>query len=126
MNAVEIISIPVTDQQRAKEFYLRLGLQVIAESPFDQGFWIQLGFPAGGATLTLVNWFDKMPAGSMQGLVVSTDNIEADIQELNSKGISIAKIDHTPWGKFATITDPDGNTISLHETNTTTDNETNL
>lgn len=116
MKSVEIISIPVSDQQRSKEFYLKVGLTVLAEATFGNGqSWIQLGFPDGGASVTLVDWFDKMPAGSMQALVISTDDIEKDIKELEQKGIQVGAIDKTPWGRFATIKDPDGNTLSLHE-----------
>jgi catechol 2,3-dioxygenase-like lactoylglutathione lyase family enzyme len=116
MKTVELISVPVTDQQKSKEFYLKLGLILIAEAPFgkDQS-WIQLGFKEGGPSLTLVTWFEKMPAGSMQALVISTDDIEKEIKELNAKGIATGTIDTTPWGKFSTIKDPDGNTLSLHQ-----------
>lgn len=43
MKTIELISVPVTDQQRAKDFYPTLGLQLIRETPFgkDQQ-WIQL------------------------------------------------------------------------------------
>jgi predicted enzyme related to lactoylglutathione lyase len=116
MKSATIISVPVTDQQRAKEFYLKLGLTLIVEAPMGKDqVWVQLGFPGGGATLTLVNWFEKMQAGSMHGLVISTDNIEKDIEELKAKGIEVRAIDNTPWGKFASIKDPDGNSLSLHQ-----------
>ncbi|MDF3076861.1 MAG: glyoxalase [Sphingobacteriaceae bacterium] len=115
MKSVEIISVPVTDQQRSKEFYLKLGLQLLAEADFGTQKWIQLGLPDGGASLTLVDWFDKMPAGSMQALVIATDDIDKDVAELTEKGIQVGAIDTTPWGRFATIKDPDGNTLSLHQ-----------
>jgi predicted enzyme related to lactoylglutathione lyase len=116
MKTIELVSVPVTDQQKSKEFYLQLGLKLITEAPMgDEQFWIQLGFKDGGPSITLVTWFEKMPAGSMQALVISTDDIEKDIIELNSKGIIVGTIDNTPWGKFATIKDPDGNTLSLHQ-----------
>jgi predicted enzyme related to lactoylglutathione lyase len=116
MKSIAIVSVPVKDQQKSKEFYLKLGLNMITEAPMGENqSWIQLGFKDGGPSITLVNWFEKMPAGSMQALVISTDDIEKDINELNAKGISVGKIDNTPWGKFATIKDPDGNTLSLHQ-----------
>jgi catechol 2,3-dioxygenase-like lactoylglutathione lyase family enzyme len=116
MKTVEIISVPVKDQQKSKDFYVRLGMKLLREEPFgkDQS-WVQLGFKDGGPTLTLVTWFEKMPAGSMQALVISTDDIEKDVKELKAKGIEAGKIDNTPWGKFSTIKDPDGNTLSLHQ-----------
>jgi len=116
MKAIEIISIPVTDQARAKAFYLQLGFELLAEAPFEGGNqWIQLGFPGSSVSITLVTWFDNMPAGCINGLVIKTDDIAQDIQELTAKGISVGKVDQTPWGRFAAVIDPDGNRLSLHQ-----------
>lgn len=116
MKTIEIISIPVTDQEKAKEFYQKLGFEIIAEAPFGPNQkWVQLGLPGEKATIALVTWFDKMQPGCMHGFVIQTDNITREIEELTKKGISIGEIDATPWGKFVSIKDPDGNVISLHE-----------
>jgi len=116
MRTIEIISIPVTDQARAKAFYQKLGFEVIVEAPFGGGSqWVQMGFPGQEASITLVNWFPKMPAGCIQGFVIKTNNVEDDIKELTAKGIEVGTIDNTPWGKFLSIKDPDGNGLSLHE-----------
>lgn len=116
MKAIEIISIPVTDQQRAKQFYQKLGFEVAVEAPYqgDQK-WIQMGFPGGGVFITLVTWFDNMPAGCIDGLVIKTGDIEKDSADLIAAGIEPGKIDNTPWGRFMAVTDPDGNRISLHQ-----------
>jgi predicted enzyme related to lactoylglutathione lyase len=116
MKSIEIISIPVTDQARAKEFYLQLGFKVIVEAPFEGGQkWVQLGFPGSAVSITLVTWFDNMPPGCINGLVIKTDDLDKEIEELAAKGINAGKVDQTPWGKFAAVTDPDGNRLSLHE-----------
>jgi catechol 2,3-dioxygenase-like lactoylglutathione lyase family enzyme len=115
MKTIELISVPVTDQQKSKEFYVKMGLELVRENSFNNQVWIQLKFPGGGPEITLVNWFEKMPAGSLQGIVLTSENIDDDIQRLSDNGITTGKIDQTPWGKFAAITDPDGNTWSLHQ-----------
>jgi catechol 2,3-dioxygenase-like lactoylglutathione lyase family enzyme len=116
MKSIELISVPVTDQQRSKEFYLKMGLTLVREMPFGNNqTWIQLKFPGGGPEITLVSWFEKMPAGSLQGIVLSSENIEQDIEVLIKRGVTTGKIDPTPWGKFVSVTDPDGNTWSLHQ-----------
>jgi predicted enzyme related to lactoylglutathione lyase len=117
MNLIEIISVPVTDQQKAKEFYIKIGFQLIIEADMGNGgTWIQLGFPGQATSLTLVNWFvNKMPAGSMQGLVLKTEDIQKEVDELKAKGIEVQDIDNTPWGKFASFNDPDGNGLTLHQ-----------
>ena len=56
-----------------------------------------------------------MPPGCQQGFVIKTDSLEQDIEELTAKGISVGKIDETPWGRFVNVKDPDGNTVSFHQ-----------
>jgi catechol 2,3-dioxygenase-like lactoylglutathione lyase family enzyme len=116
MKSIEIISIPVTDQQKSKEFYVKLGFQVIAEAPFGGGQqWIQLGFPGQDASITLVTWFPNMPAGCINGFVIKTESVEQEIKELTAKGITVGNVDDTPWGKFLSVKDPDGNALSFHQ-----------
>ena len=115
MKSIELISIPVTDQQAAKEFYLKFGFTLIVENPFQNGAnWIQLGLPGGGTSITLVNWFPQLKPGSIAGFVIKCDDLDKTITELTAKGITVGNADKTPWGRFATVKDPDGNAWSLH------------
>jgi len=118
MKTIEIISIPVTDQVRAKEFYLRMGFKLLTEAPFgkDQQ-WIELGLPGGGPSITLVTWFKEIPAGSVRGLVIETEDIHKEIKVMESNGIKVDPIEKMPWGQFASVQDPDGNRLSLHQEN---------
>lgn len=116
MLTIAAIAIPVTDPVRSKEFYLRLGFDLLAEAPMDNGKkWIQMGLPGCSTTITLVTWFSQMPAGSMQGLVLLTDDITSDLANYRSQGFHISSLSETPNGKFFTIKDPDGNGISIQQ-----------
>jgi len=107
MKSVEIIMIPVKDRQKAKEFYLKLGFEIIVEAPDAHGeTWIQMGIPGRETTISLA---------SFQGIICETDNIEKEIKKLKEKGIDVGKIDNTPWGRFAWLKDLDGNSLCLHE-----------
>ena len=107
MKSVEIIMLPVKDRQKAKAFYLNLGFQIVVEAPGAHGdTWIQMGLPNSNTTISLAGF---------HGIICETDNIEAEIKELNAKGIEVGKIDETPWGKFAWLKDLDGNSFCLHE-----------
>jgi catechol 2,3-dioxygenase-like lactoylglutathione lyase family enzyme len=107
MKSIKIIMLPVRDRQKAKEFYLKLGFKVLIEAPDPHGeTWIQMGLPDGSATISLAGF---------QGIICETDNIEKEIKELEVKGIEVGKIDTTPWGKFAWLKDPDGNSLCLHQ-----------
>ncbi|CAL1517790.1 VOC family protein [Chitinophaga sp. MM2321] len=107
MKSVEIIMLPVKDKQKAKEFYLKLGFQVIVEAPAAHGeTWIQMGLPGSNTTISFAGF---------QGVICETDNIEKEIENLKNKGIEVGKIDDTSWGKFAWLKDLDGNSFCLHQ-----------
>jgi catechol 2,3-dioxygenase-like lactoylglutathione lyase family enzyme len=107
MKAVEIIMIPVADQQKAKAFYLNLGFQLVAEAPMGNGeTWLQLGLPNGETTISLAKF---------QGIILETDNIAKETERLAASGVQVGKIDDTPWGKFMWLKDEDGNGLCLHQ-----------
>jgi catechol 2,3-dioxygenase-like lactoylglutathione lyase family enzyme len=115
--AVAIISVPVADQRRARDFYRdKLGFHVVTEHPGVMGpgrDWIQLAAPGGGSGITLVNWFDTMPAGSLRGLVIETGDIDTAHGRLRAAGVSIDDIKDEPWGRFAPFHDSEGNGLVL-------------
>ena len=116
MKAIEVISIPVRDQEKSKEFYQKLGFKVLMEVPFEKDKkWVQMGYEGGGASITLVTWFPNMPPGCVQGLVIKTDDVEKDTEELTARGVEVGEIDPTPWGKFISVKDPDGNVLSFRQ-----------
>src|SRR4051812_13965228 len=123
MKTIEVILIPVANQEKSKEFYLKLGFQVIVEAPMGNGqTWVQLGIPNQVTSISLVSWWPyeevAMPAGSLQGLIFETEDMEKEMQDLKMKGVEVGimgpkgfevgKVDNTPWGKFAYFKDPDG------------------
>jgi len=107
MKSLEIIMLPVKDRQKAKEFYLKLGFQVVVEAPDPHGeTWIQMGLPNDNATISLAGF---------QAIICETENMETEVKELKTKGIEVGKIDDTPWGKFAWLKDLDGNSLCLRQ-----------
>ena len=115
---IEVVSIPVADQERALAFYRdKLGFVLVNDTMMDEkSRWVQLGVsPEQTTTITLVTWFDKMPPGSQQGLVLATDDIAAAKAQLTDRGVTVGEIMDTPWGKFADFADPDGNGWTLRQ-----------
>jgi catechol 2,3-dioxygenase-like lactoylglutathione lyase family enzyme len=116
---INLVSLPVTDQDRARQFYLDvLGFDLVRENPMgpDQR-WIQVAPRGAQTSITLVTWFPAMPAGSVKGTVLETGDLDGDVAALTAKGVSIdGGIQQQPWGRFATFDDPDGNGIVLQET----------
>jgi len=107
----EILSVPVSDQQRAKDFYRDvLGFALIRQEPMGPGMsWIQLAPQGQSVTIALVTWFENMKPGGLQGVMVNTQDIDAEHALLQSRGLVIGEIKQEPWGRYAMFTDPDGN-----------------
>jgi predicted enzyme related to lactoylglutathione lyase len=107
----EILSVPVSDQQRAKAFYRDvLGFDLLREEPMGPGMsWIQLAPPGQSVTIALVSWFEQMKPGGLQGVMVNTEDIDAEYRSLRARGLQLTEIKQEPWGRYATFNDPDGN-----------------
>ena len=117
IHSFEILSVPVSDQERAKLFYRDvLGFALIREEPMGPGMrWIQLAPRGQSVTIALVTWFDTMKPGGLQGVMVNTDDIDAEHAALQSRGLHIGEIQQESWGRYAMFTDPDGNGWILRE-----------
>ncbi|PWR06016.1 hypothetical protein DKT68_24010 [Micromonospora acroterricola] len=118
---VQLLSVPVADQDRARDFYVDvLGFDLVWDNPMgpDGGRWVQVAPPGAATALTLVTWFPTMPPGSLKGLVLETDDLDADVARLRDRGVDFANggIQSAPWGRYATFDDPDGNGIVLQAT----------
>jgi catechol 2,3-dioxygenase-like lactoylglutathione lyase family enzyme len=140
---LEAITIPVSDVDRAKEFYGGLGWRLDADFRFDNGFRIVQFTPPGspcsvqfGAKVT------SAAPGSAQGLYLVVSDIESAQSQLADRGLAISEVfhpgepgaqfqsdgtsgrlhgpdpNHTSYGSFATFCDPDGNSWLLQEVTT--------
>jgi catechol 2,3-dioxygenase-like lactoylglutathione lyase family enzyme len=108
---IDIISVPVSNQAAAKAFYMDvLGFTLVNDSPMgpDQR-WVQLRPAGGGTSITLVTWYETMPAGSLQGVVLETDDIASTCARLAARGLKLSPVAKEAWGDFTTFSDPDGN-----------------
>jgi len=109
---LKVVSIPVSDQDRAKSFYVdKLGFEVRSDSPMGEGQrWVEVAPPGSFTSFTLVTWFPSLPAGSLQGLVIETEDVRATYAELKGRGVPFGQeVEEAFWGTFTTFSDPDGN-----------------
>jgi catechol 2,3-dioxygenase-like lactoylglutathione lyase family enzyme len=116
ISQVQVVSVPVSDQDRAKAFYVEiLGLALLTDQQFTPEMrWVMVS-PPGGAALTLVTWFPTMPSGSLKGLVLESADLDGDAAAFEAKGVVVSEVQDAPWGRFVTFDDPDGNGIVLQE-----------
>jgi catechol 2,3-dioxygenase-like lactoylglutathione lyase family enzyme len=116
---ISLISIPVSDQERAKAFYAEtLGFDVLADAEFGHGMrWIELA-PEGSqnTSISLVTWFDDYPPGAVRGNLIEVRDLDDARVELGRRGLTFdGDAEDTPQGRFLAFADPDGNRWSLHE-----------
>ncbi len=118
MPGVAVVSVPVTDQDRAAAFYTEhLGFTVIADMAMGPEMrWVQLAAGTAPTTLTLVTWFGTMTAGSIEGLVIDVADPDACRAGLAAVGVECSELADEPWGRYFTCRDPDGNGLVVART----------
>jgi catechol 2,3-dioxygenase-like lactoylglutathione lyase family enzyme len=115
---VMVVSVPVSDQERAKEFYVeKLDLELVREDDSVPGIhWLQVAPRGSSTSLTLVTWFESMPPGSLRGLVLACDDLDRTYDALVEAGVEVDReLADQPWEKEAVIRDPDGNRLVLQQ-----------
>ena len=142
---LEVVIIPVSDVDRAKEFYTQLGWRL--DGDFVAGDdWRGVQFTPPGSGCSVIFGKNVTPAapGSVKGLYLAVSNIDAARKDLLRRGIEVSEVfhgtnvhtgsdepylfgrlrvsgpdpAHTSYFSFASFHDPDGNTWMLQELTT--------
>jgi catechol 2,3-dioxygenase-like lactoylglutathione lyase family enzyme len=140
---LEAIVIPVSDVDRAKQFYEKLGWRLDADFPFDNGFRVvQFTPPGSGCSVQFGAKITSAAPGSARGLYLIVSDVEAARGELVARGVAVSEVfhagtpgaqfqpdgtggringpapDHDSYSSFATFSDPDGNGWLFQEVTT--------
>jgi catechol 2,3-dioxygenase-like lactoylglutathione lyase family enzyme len=113
-----IVSVPVSDQDRALAFYVDvLGLELLDDSPMGPTMrWLRVAPRLAQTSITLVTWFPSMVPGSLKGLLFNTDDLEGDIDRFRAAGVVVSEVREEAWWRYVTLDDPDGNGIIVRGT----------
>ncbi len=124
---LEVVTIPVTDVDRAKRFYSeQVGFVVDLDTRIgDEVRLVQLTPPGSACSIHLNTGLDMSP-GSVQGLQLVVLDIEAARAELVERGMEVSPVQHMDdgiwiegrgggWNSFVFFSDPDGNGWALQE-----------
>jgi predicted enzyme related to lactoylglutathione lyase len=138
----EAVVIPVSDVDRAKEFYSKLGWRLDADFRFDNGFRVvQFTPPGSGCSVQFGTKMTSAEPGSAQGFYLIVSDVETARKELVARGIKASVVfhagtpgaqfqidgsgrisgpapEHATYSSFATFSDPDGNGWLLQEIST--------
>ena len=140
---LEAVVIPVSDVDRAKEFYARVGWRLDADFRFDNGFRVVQFTPPGSAcSVQFGTDITSAVPGSAHGIYLIVSDIEAARAELVARGAAVSDVfhagtpgaqfqpdgargrvsgpapDHASYRSYATFSDPDGNSWVLQEVTT--------
>jgi catechol 2,3-dioxygenase-like lactoylglutathione lyase family enzyme len=115
---VRTIGVPVTDQDRALEFYGGvLGFETRMDSPFPGGRWIEVAAPGATTTIALTATQEGTPAGVDTGVRFTTGNATTDHAALSAAGVDVDDqvLLFPGVPPMFSFRDPDGNTLYVVE-----------
>ena len=114
---IELLAVPVTDIDRAKEFYTdKLGFNADHDVTVSEDLrFVQLTPPGSACSIVLDVNMTEMTAGSQQGIQVVVASADRAREQLAAKGVDTGEVQEMPWGRFVFFSDPDGNRWSLQE-----------
>jgi catechol 2,3-dioxygenase-like lactoylglutathione lyase family enzyme len=140
---LEVVVVPVSDVDRAKQFYKALGWREDADFVADENFRIvQLTPPGSGCSIQFGVGLTSAAPGSLRGLYLVVDDIDAARTELAERGAQISDVfheaqlgsrflpvgaagrepgpatDRQTYGSFVSFDDPDGNGWIVQEITT--------
>lgn len=137
---LEVVILPVSDVDRAKQFYRNLGWREDADFAFPNGFRVvQFTPPGSGCSIQFGVKLTSTAPGSMHDTYLVTSDIEAARDELDRRGAKVSEVfhattpgaqfepnaaagrtrggapNHASYSSFVTFTDPDGNSFLVQE-----------
>src|SRR5215813_664505 len=138
---LEVIVIPVSDVDRAKGFYEKLGFRLdIDYAPDDKFRVLQFTPPGSEASIIFGRGITSRKAGSADGLTLAVEDVDTARKDLLNRGVAVSEIFHYGGGpfnnstqnphvagrdpqnrsyfSFASFEDPDGNSWLLQEITT--------
>lgn len=128
---LEVVVIPVSDVERAKQFYGRLGWRLDAEFVKGDAFHgVQFTPPGSACSIHIGKGITSAVPGSARGLFLVVSNLETARAGLVARGIAVSEFFHLlpgdapspgldpmrrSYASYATLSDPDGNEWLLQE-----------
>jgi catechol 2,3-dioxygenase-like lactoylglutathione lyase family enzyme len=135
---LEVVVVPVSDIDRAKEFYGSLGWRLDADLAKDDDYRV-VQFTPPGSTCSIIfgSGLTAAPPGSFEGLQLTVYDIDEARADLLGRGVDVSESfhdvtgvfhhagtngrvdgpapEHADYGSFAAFSDPDGNGWLLQE-----------
>jgi predicted enzyme related to lactoylglutathione lyase len=114
---LELVTVPVSDVDRAKAFYAD-AVSFLAEHDHqvDESIrFVQLTPPGSACSIAIGSGLTEAAPGSAQGLQLVVADADAARQDLAGRGVDVSEVQDFPWGRFVFFKDPDGNGWALQQ-----------
>jgi predicted enzyme related to lactoylglutathione lyase len=119
LKKVKFVGIPVRDQEKALQFWVKkIGLQISTDQPMGDGMrWIELKVPGAQTGLVLFTPpGQENRIGTFQNLSFSVDGVDKTYRELIERGVEFTQPPKKEsWGTSAIFKDPDGNLFVISD-----------
>jgi len=114
---IELIFVPVTDVDRAIEFYVdTVGFHLDMQARVDDNIrFVQVTPPTSACSIAFGEGITEMTPGTQNSIQVVVPDAEAARRELLERGVDAPEVQTLQWGSFTSFTDPDGNTWTLQQ-----------
>jgi catechol 2,3-dioxygenase-like lactoylglutathione lyase family enzyme len=114
---LELVAIPVSDVDRAKAFYTgKAGFNADHDHTVSEEIrFVQLTPPGSACSIAIGKGITDAVPGSVVGLQVVVQDIEAARAELLARGAEVSEIQDMAWGRFVFFADPDGNKWAVQQ-----------
>jgi catechol 2,3-dioxygenase-like lactoylglutathione lyase family enzyme len=113
---LELVSIPVSDVDRAKTFYAeKAGFHADHDHKVSDTLrFVQLTPPGSACSIVLGVGITEAPPGTAQVQLVVSD-VQAARAELLGRGVEVSEVQVFNWGSFVFFRDPDGNRWAVQQ-----------
>lgn len=112
---IELVPVPVSDTDRAIEFYKKVGFNVDHDFKVQPGLrFVQLTPPGSACSVVIGEGTTDMKVGT-QSIQMVVASAQAAHDQLSDNGIEVTDVETLDWGIFTRFTDPDGNQWHLQE-----------
>ncbi|MFJ2543227.1 VOC family protein [Microbacterium sp. NPDC087589] len=114
---IELIFVPVSDVDRSKEFYEKIGFHPDHDQvPYDGLRFVQMTPPGSACSIAFGTGLEiPLEPGQQNTIQVVVPDADEALAHLQGLGVAAQGVDEQAWGRFVTFDDPDGNTWTLQE-----------
>jgi predicted enzyme related to lactoylglutathione lyase len=113
---IELIAVPVSDIDRARDFYASIGWNVDHDHTVSEDVrFVQITPPGSACSIAFGKGVSDMEPGRMNAIQLVVKDADAALAHLTDSGVAADGVHDLDWGRFVYFSDPDGNSYTLQQ-----------